>query len=223
MTTNRQVCPHCHDERFSTVSNFNRHVSTCHKNPDRTFIECSDCDRKFVRRDKYLLHLKHHSKAVESRSTAEVDEELLKNYDDGKIETGTLFDIKLENEICADSAKLTAKECLFRVNLTKPAFKLAHAGRLYNIMKQLFDIIADATKLRQPNILVQVVVESKNMDYPIATGVHRGSELKFEQLFERFDAVSQSRQLFEFDEEQPELTVTVFQMPLPTYGAGMLS
>ena len=220
MSPEPQICPHCYEERFSTSSNFNRHVATCHKNPAVKFIKCSDCNRKFVRRDTYLRHIERHEQPAERGHVATVDEKLLENYDNGKIHTSTLFDVKVETQV--DIKLLNAKECLFRVNLTKQAFKLAHAGRLYSIMKTLFDRIIDVTKVRQQNILVQLVIESKNLEYPICTGAHRGTELKFEQLIERFDAVSQSLKVFEYDEANPELTVTVFQMPVPTYGSSNL-
>lgn len=213
-------CPHCQSERFSTTRAYQRHVKTCYKNPHVKYIQCEDCERKFARRDNYLHHRALHSNWIGHRNPTGVDPVTVQKYDNGEIPFDDIFTIKSKRETCAHSDKLVARECLFQVDMTKTAFQLAHAGKLYGMMEKLFEHIAEVTNFRQPNVLVQIVFESKGLEYPLVTGAHRGTDVKPLEMFQRFDAVSQSRKLFEFEEDNPEIIITVFQMPMPTYGGG---
>lgn len=213
-----QICHHCKEQRYSSIYAFKRHVKTCWKNPDRPKIICEICGKKFSRTDNYNRHRLLHATGVGNSSTVVVDETVVQQYDVNEIPFNELFTIT-NSETCANSTDLTARECLFKIKFTTKGIMLSKTGRLYSLMQKLFDYISSATNFRDKDALVQVGIESTSLEYPITTGVHRSSEFQFDYLLDRLEAVSQSQRLWDVGDDG-ELSLSVFQMPLPRYGIG---
>ena len=197
------VCPHCSVEQVTKPENFKRHVKYCYKNPDVRFLFCPHCNQKFARPDNYKRHVEglHHDDVTTEK---EADYE---KYDP-KTAIEDMFTFNEDEESSRDP-QFNMKS--FTVDFKKKAENLARSGYMHQLLSRLFDYVIKKTNVRDPNMLCQVTIESKLLDYPIASGLHFGNKFDFNQIIDRFDQVSQSRRIFKLDDQEPEVTIRVFQ------------
>jgi hypothetical protein len=207
MSLQARTCPHCGVEYYSKrEETFKRHVKYCYKNPNLQYLFCELCSQKFTRPDNFKRHLaQQHTKKEEKKTIEEYE-----SYDDD-ISMDDLFDIK---ENIVESHDPEFKETTFSIEFTRKAVNLATGGFLYQLFSRIIDHATKKCDFRNQKMLCQLSIENQMLQYPISTGIHKGNQFDLNQLFDRFDKVSQSTRLFTYDADKPEIILTVFQRKL---------
>lgn len=201
--------------RYTRPSNFSRHCQYCHKNPTLQMLHCPKCDVRFARVD----NLKRHEMTCNGKQphhdpfdTSDDHERIIQKFNDEGFSIDDLFNITVK-EMSGDDHAMKASETKFTVSLTQQGKILAKHGHLADLVTKIFEHTMKTTNARKNSNVSQIVIEGSGIDYPITSGLELGNKLEISPMLDRVAAVSQSRRIMQLDDANPELEVTIFNMP----------
>jgi hypothetical protein len=122
-----------------------------------------------------------------------------------------LFVVK-QSEI--DSKNPQFRETTFVIDFTEKSVKFMESGNMYQLFPRIIDYVSKICNIRKSEQLYQISVENNLLSYPISTGLHKGVQLDFNLLIDRFKQVEQSQTDKIFAHHSPEITLRVFQREL---------